>query len=94
MKTYAKNGGEECNKNDKKEYKICRIDEDVTECPKKGLAAWCNWGQWSSCHGECGKRGRMTRTRDCLSYNGEGCKGDNKDERKCPNMCPQSKNTF
>ena len=36
----------------------------------------------------------MTRTRHCLSYHGEGCKGDKKQERKCPNMCPQSKNTF
>ena len=36
----------------------------------------------------------MTRTRHCLSYHGEGCKGDKKQERKCPNMCPQSKTTF
>ena len=36
----------------------------------------------------------MTRTRHCLSYHGEGCKGEKKQERKCPNMCPQSKTTF
>ena len=86
--TEADNGGKEC-EGEYRQYKVCEVDKDVSECPKRPHSVWGLWGQWSDCMGECGKRGAMERIRTCIKINGGGeCEGDGIEKRKCPNMCP------
>ena len=88
-------GGKRCNKKERKEYKVCRKDKDIIECPRQSVAGYGQWHEWGDCFGKCGKRGVMERIRNCITFNGEGeCEGEAKQQRDCPNMCPGSKHAY
>eukprot|EP00929_Paragymnodinium_shiwhaense_P087744 TRINITY_DN4788_c0_g1_i1.p1 TRINITY_DN4788_c0_g1~~TRINITY_DN4788_c0_g1_i1.p1 ORF type:complete len:1566 (-),score=344.96 TRINITY_DN4788_c0_g1_i1:100-4740(-) len=60
VKTFPKNGGKKCVKEDLQEVK---------SCPWKSRSVYCTWSEWSSwgsCSAKCGQ-GRRGRTRDIVA---------------------------
>jgi hypothetical protein len=90
----ASDGGKECDVESAEnlmQYRICRKDRHIIECPRKGVSTWGTWQEWSDCRGACNKRGKRERIKMCISIDGGECKGKvPRESEKCPMMCPGS----
>ena len=89
----AENGGKECVESNENlmQYRICRKDRHIVECPRKRLSTWGSWQEWSDCRGECGKRGKRERIKLCISIDGGECEDEiPRQSEECPRMCPES----
>ena len=89
----ASDGGKECVETPKNfvQYRICRKDRHIIECPREGLSTWGSWQEWSDCRGACNQKGKRERIKMCISIDGGKCKGKvPRKSEKCPMMCPGS----
>eukprot|EP00929_Paragymnodinium_shiwhaense_P087746 TRINITY_DN4788_c0_g2_i1.p1 TRINITY_DN4788_c0_g2~~TRINITY_DN4788_c0_g2_i1.p1 ORF type:complete len:1519 (-),score=327.65 TRINITY_DN4788_c0_g2_i1:305-4861(-) len=60
VKTFPKNHGKECNKEDLQEVKPCDLGHTKIFC------TWADWTDWGQCSAKCGT-GRRGRTRDIVA---------------------------
>ena len=65
--------------------------DNVPPCPKVASEPFFGqWSEWGPCIGHCGKRGKMSRHRQCISDSGssQACPGEPLETKPCPNHCP------
>ncbi len=100
----AEHGGEPCKDASGKEVTMaqglveeerpCVPDKDVVQCPAvKSQPFMTPWTDWSDCEAQCGGKGKMKRSRQCVNqaqWKAEGCKGKLVQEEICANACPKT----